>query len=204
MYEGARAKVAAFIGADKPKEVIFTRNATESINLVANTWGRAFLEKGDLVILTEMEHHSNLVPWQMLAEEKGLRLEFIPVTDGGDLDLAVFDQLLGQNPKLVAFVHMSNVLGTINPAKAMIAKAKRAGAITVVDAAQSAFRGVSKRPGCRFYGFLGSQDARSNWCWRTLWTGRIARQNAAIHGRRGYDSQGFSALLYAQRTSLEV
>ncbi|MRS04019.1 cysteine desulfurase [bacterium] len=137
MYEASRAKVAAFIGADKPKEVIFTRNTTESINLVAQTWGRAFLAKDDLIILTEMEHHSNLVPWQMLANEKGLRLEFITVTDEGELDQAVFDQLLEQKPKLVAFAHMSNVLGTINPAKAMIAKAKRAGAITVVDAAQS-------------------------------------------------------------------
>ena len=137
MYEASRAKVAAFIGAAKPKEVIFTRNTTESINLVAQTWGKAFLAKGDLVILTEMEHHSNLVPWQMLAEEKELRLEFIPVTDDGDLDQSVFDQLLEQKPKLVAFAHMSNVLGTINPARAMIAKAKHAGAITVVDAAQS-------------------------------------------------------------------
>lgn len=137
MYEESRAKVAAFIEAAKPKEVIFTRNTTESINLVAQTWGKAFLNKGDLVILTEMEHHSNLVPWQMLAQDKELRLEFITVTEDGELDQAVFDQLLEQKPKLVAFAHMSNVLGTINPAKAMIAKAKHAGAITVVDAAQS-------------------------------------------------------------------
>lgn len=136
-YEASRAKVAAFIGAEKAKEVVFTRNATESINLVAQTWGKTFLAKDDLVILTEMEHHSNLVPWQMLAQEKGLRLEFIPVTDDGDLDQSIYDQLLDQKPKLVAFAHMSNVLGTINPAKAMIAKAKHAGAITVVDAAQS-------------------------------------------------------------------
>lgn len=137
MYEASRAKVAAFIGADKPKEVIFTRNTTESINLVAQTWGKAFLAKDDLIILTEMEHHSNLVPWQMLAQEKGLRLEFVPVTDDGDLDQSIYDQLLEQKPKLVAFTHMSNVLGTINPAKNMVSKAKHAGAITVVDAAQS-------------------------------------------------------------------
>jgi cysteine desulfurase/selenocysteine lyase len=137
MYEASRAKVAAFIGADKSKEIIFTRNATESINLVAQTWGKAFLAKDDLVILTEMEHHSNMVPWQMLAQEKGLRLEFIPVTDDGDLDQSIYVHLLEQKPKLVAFAHMSNVLGTINPAKAMIAKAKQAGAVTVVDAAQS-------------------------------------------------------------------
>ncbi|MBA4385243.1 MAG: cysteine desulfurase [Anaerolinea sp.] len=137
MYEESRAKVAAFIDAGKTKEVIFTRNTTESINLVAQTWGKAFLNKGDMIVLTEMEHHSNLVPWQMLAQEKELRLEFITVNEDGELDQTVFDQLLDQKPKLVAFVHMSNVLGTINPAKAMIAKAKRAGAITVVDAAQS-------------------------------------------------------------------
>lgn len=136
-YEEARAKVARFIQADKPREIIFTRNTTESINLVAQSWGRTFLQKGDLIILTEMEHHSNLVPWQMLAEEKALRLEFIPVTDDGELDLAIYDRLLTENPKLVAFTHMSNVLGTINPAKQMIAKAKKIGAITVVDAAQS-------------------------------------------------------------------
>lgn len=136
-YEEARAKVARFIQADKPREIIFTRNTTESINLVAQSWGRTFLQKGDLIILTEMEHHSNLVPWQMLAEEKALRLEFIPVTDDGELDLAVYERLMTENPKLVAFTHMSNVLGTINPAKQMIAKAKKVGAITVVDAAQS-------------------------------------------------------------------
>ena len=136
-YEEARAKIAAFIGASKPREVIFTRNATESINLVAQTWGEAFLKKGDLVILTEMEHHSNLVPWQMLAQEKELRLEFIPVTEKGDLDQVEFDRLLTMNPKLVAFMHMSNVLGTINPAKDMIARAKKVGAIVIVDGAQS-------------------------------------------------------------------
>jgi len=136
-YEEARAKVARFIQADKPREIIFTRNTTESINLVAQSWGRTFLQKGDLIILTEMEHHSNLVPWQMLVEEKALRLEFIPVTDDGELELAAYERLLTENPKLVAFTHMSNVLGTINPAKQMIAKAKKVGAITVVDAAQS-------------------------------------------------------------------
>jgi len=136
-YEEARARIAQFIGAEKPREIIYTRNTTESINLVAQTWGRAFLKKGDLVILTEMEHHSNLVPWQMLAQEKDLRLEFIPVTDEGDLDLAEYERLLNEHPKLVAFAHMSNVLGTINPAKEIIAKAKSAGAVTLVDGAQS-------------------------------------------------------------------
>ncbi len=136
-YESARARIAKFVQAGKPKEIIFTRNTTESINLVANTWGRAFLNKDDLIILTEMEHHSNLVPWQMLAEEKGLRLEFIPVLESGELDLGVYQELLNQDPKLVAFTHMSNVLGTINPAKEMVGMAKAAGAVTLVDGAQS-------------------------------------------------------------------
>jgi cysteine desulfurase/selenocysteine lyase len=137
LYEDARTKIAAFIHANHPRELIFTRNTTESINLVAQTWGRKNLQAGDVIVLTEMEHHSNLVPWQMLAEERGLRLEFIPVTTDGLLDLDVYRQLLRLNPKLVAFTHMSNVLGTINPAKEMIAWAKAVGAVTLIDGAQS-------------------------------------------------------------------
>mgnify|MGYP000898945070 CR=1 FL=1 len=136
-YEQAREKVAKFIGANKSKEVIFTRNTTESINLLAYTLGRSYLKQGDLIILTEMEHHSNLVPWQMLAHELNLRLEFIKVTDDGLLDLDSYDHLLKQNPKLVSFTQMSNVLGTINPAQEIIKKAKEYGAVTIVDGAQS-------------------------------------------------------------------
>ncbi len=137
-YEAARQRIADFIGARSPREVIFTRNTTESINLVAQSWGRAHLQAGDMVLLTEMEHHSNLVPWQMLAEQRSLRLEFVPVTPDGLLDMDAYRRLLEQGPKLVAFVHMSNVLGTVNPAREMIALAHQAGAVTVVDAAQSA------------------------------------------------------------------
>lgn len=136
-YEGARKKIANFIGAASTQEVIFTRNTTESINLVANTWGRKNLKQGDLVILTEMEHHSNLVPWQMLANEIGIRLEFISVTPEGELDLASYESLLKQEPKFVGLVHMSNVLGTINPAAEIIGKARASGAVTLLDAAQS-------------------------------------------------------------------
>lgn len=136
-YEKARESVARFIGAKSPRQVIFTRNATESVNLVANTWGRKNLNSGDVVILTEMEHHANLVPWQMLAAEKNLHLEFIPVTEDGFLDLSALPALLALEPKLVAFTHMSNVLGTINPAQEIIRQAKAAGAVTLVDGAQS-------------------------------------------------------------------
>ncbi|HNO85201.1 MAG TPA: cysteine desulfurase [Anaerolineales bacterium] len=137
MYEGARERIAKFINAASAREVIYTRNTTESINLVAYSWARANLKQGDLVILTEMEHHSNLVPWHMLQAERGIELEFIPVTEDGVLDLEVYKTLLDRRPKLVSFTHMSNVLGTINPAAEMIRLAHAAGAITLVDAAQS-------------------------------------------------------------------
>ena len=136
-YEAARDKVARFINAPSARQVIFTRNTSESINLVAYTWGRAFLSPGDVVVLTEMEHHSNLVPWQILAAEKQLRLEFIPVTEDGLLDLDAYRKLLELQPKLVSFTHMSNVLGTINPAKEIVSLAHQAGALALVDGAQS-------------------------------------------------------------------
>lgn len=137
LYEQARQKVARFIGATSAEQVIFTRNTTEAINLVAYAWGRANLRPGDTILLTEMEHHSNLVPWQMLASERNLNLEFVPVTEDGLLDLEAYRRLLERSPKLVAFTHMSNVLGTINPAKEMIDLAHDAGAIVLLDGAQS-------------------------------------------------------------------
>ena len=137
MYEQARVKIAKFINASSAHQVIYTRNTTESINLVAYTWARANLKAGDLVILTEMEHHSNLVPWQMLQAERGIELDFMPVTEAGLLDLEAYKTLLARGPKLVSFTHMSNVLGTINPAADIIRLAHEAGAVTLVDAAQS-------------------------------------------------------------------
>ena len=135
--EKARVKIARFINARQSKQVIFTRNTSESINLVAYSWGGANIHAGDLIILTEMEHHSNLVPWQMLAQRTGAHLEFIPVSDDGLLQLDRYQQLLQQQPKLVAFAHMSNTLGTINPVQEMIAQAHQVGALVLLDAAQS-------------------------------------------------------------------
>ena len=135
--EKARVKVARFLNARQSKQIIFTRNTTESINLVAYSWGSANIHAGDLIILTEIEHHSNLVPWQLLAQRTGARLEFIPVSEDGLLRLDVYEQLLEQKPKLVAFTHMSNVLGTITPAQHMIAQAHATGAVVLLDAAQS-------------------------------------------------------------------
>ena len=137
MYEQARVKIAKFINAPSAHQIIYTRNTTESINLVAYSWARANLKAGDLVILTEMEHHSNLVPWQILQAERGIELDFIPVTENGLLDLDAYKTLLLRGPKLISFTHMSNVLGTINPAAEIIRLAHEAGALTLVDAAQS-------------------------------------------------------------------
>ena len=136
-FESARARVAEFVGAESPRQIIFTRNATEAINLVANSWGRANLNEGDLVLLTQMEHHSNIVPWQMLASQIGFQIEFTPMTEDLRIDLAEFGNLLERGPKLVGFTQMSNVLGTINPVAEMTEMAHRAGAVVLVDGAQS-------------------------------------------------------------------
>jgi cysteine desulfurase / selenocysteine lyase len=137
LYEAGRQKVADWIGAERAQEIIFTRNATEAINLVAQSWGRTFLAAGDVILLTEMEHHSNLVPWQILAEARKLRLEFIPITGSGELDLDAFEKLLLLEPKLIALTQMSNVLGTVNPVREIVRSAHRSGAKVLVDAAQS-------------------------------------------------------------------
>jgi cysteine desulfurase/selenocysteine lyase len=156
-YERARAQVARFINAPDAHEVVFTRNATEAINLVAYSWGRKNIERGDAIVLTEMEHHANLVPWQLLVQEKDGDLEFIPITDDGLLRLDVFEVLLRLKPKLVAFTHVSNTLGTINPVAEMVEMAHAAGALVLLDGAQA----VPHVPvdvqaiGADFYAFSG-------------------------------------------------
>ncbi len=134
-YEGARGKVARFIGAPSSNEVVFTKNATEAINLVAGSWGRANLGPGDAVVLTLMEHHANIVPWQMLAAQLGFEIRWVPLTDDGHLDLTDLDRLL-DGAKLFAFTAMSNVLGTLNPVARLTAAAHEKGALALVDACQ--------------------------------------------------------------------
>ncbi|MFL5750295.1 MAG: aminotransferase class V-fold PLP-dependent enzyme, partial [Chloroflexota bacterium] len=136
-YEKARARVGRFINTPDSHEVVFTRNATEAINLVAYSWGRRNISRGDAVVLTEMEHHANLVPWQLLVQEKDGDLEFIPITDDGLLRLDVYDVLLRLKPKLVAFTHVSNTLGTINEVRRMVDLAHSAGALVLIDGAQA-------------------------------------------------------------------
>ena len=136
-YEGAREKVARFINAGNPKEIIFVRSTTEAINLISQTWGRANIQTGDNVLLTEMEHHSNIVPWMMLCKEKGASLRYLEVDDDGFLNLDQLDSSLDHHSKLLAFTHASNVLGTINPAKEMIRRAHDMGALVALDSAQT-------------------------------------------------------------------
>jgi cysteine desulfurase / selenocysteine lyase len=161
-YEGARLRVARFINAAAPEEIIFTRGTTESINLVASSWGGANLGKGDVILLTEMEHHSNLVPWQLVAKRTGATLRYVPVTGrDGLLDLSDLDRLLTADVKVFAFTHVSNTLGTINPVGELCARARKVGAVTVIDAAQS----VGHMPldvqaiGCDFLAFSGHKMA---------------------------------------------
>ena len=136
LYEGARRRIADWLGST-PEETIFTSNATAAINLVAYTWGRQNVQRGDLVVLTEMEHHSNIVPWQLLCQDREAELAYVPVLEDGRLDLDGLDALLSRGPRLVAFVHVSNVLGTINPVAEIARRARAAGAVTLVDGTQA-------------------------------------------------------------------
>jgi cysteine desulfurase/selenocysteine lyase len=136
LFEGARHRIADWLGST-PEETIFTSNATAAINMVAYTWGRHNVQRGDLVVLTEMEHHSNIVPWQLLCQDREAELAYVPLTDDGHLDLDALDVLLARGPKLVAFVHVSNVLGTINPATEITRRAHDAGAVVLIDGSQA-------------------------------------------------------------------
>src|ERR1700739_4016720 len=137
-YESARAKVARFLNAGKADEVVFTRNATESINLVAQSWGRKNLGPGDEIVLTELEHHANIVPWQMLRAEKGFEIKVAPIDDTGQIRLDETAKLIGPRPRLVAASHMSNALGTILPVREIVRMARAHGAVVLVDGCQAA------------------------------------------------------------------
>jgi len=136
-FEQSREEFARFIGAKAAKEIIFVRNATEALNLVALSWARANLKSGDRILLTEMEHHSNIVPWQMLAKEKGLRIDYVEIRVDGILNWENFEQLIKESPKVLSLAHVSNALGTINPVRQMAREAHKVGATVIVDAAQS-------------------------------------------------------------------
>jgi cysteine desulfurase/selenocysteine lyase len=137
LYDQAREKIARFIGSPEPERIVFTRNATEALNLVAYSYGRAFLNKGDAILVTELEHHANFVPWLCLAQERGLTLKILPITDEGTLNMGALDELLTPDVKLVCFAHVSNVLGSVADAATIIGRAHAIGARVVLDACQS-------------------------------------------------------------------
>jgi cysteine desulfurase/selenocysteine lyase len=156
-YEKARARVQQFLGAAEAREVVLLRGATEAINLVAQTWGRRNVGEGDEILITWLEHHSNIVPWQMLCEEKGATLKVAPIDEAGVVDLAAFERLLGPRTRLVSVSHISNALGTVNPVKRMTELAHAAGAVVMIDGAQAVpHTAVDVRDiGCDFYTFSG-------------------------------------------------
>jgi cysteine desulfurase/selenocysteine lyase len=156
-YEAARVRVAQFLNAADPAEVVWTRGTTEAINLVAMTWGWANLREGDEIVLSLLEHHSNIVPWQLVAERTGAKLRYVGIDDEGRLDLDELDTLLSERTKLVAVGHISNALGTINPVRAIVERAHRVGALVVVDGAQGAAHTQVdvQALGCDFYAFSG-------------------------------------------------
>ena len=155
--DAARERVAGFLGAASPAEIVFTRGTTEAINLVAQSWGRSVLRPGDEVLVTEMEHHSNLVPWQLLCQQTGARLRAVSITDTGELDLDVFERLLGPRTRLLAVTHVANALGTVNPIRELSARAHERGALVLVDGAQSAphLRVDVSELGCDFFACSG-------------------------------------------------
>ncbi len=156
-FEGARRIIASHLGANEPAEIVFTRGTTEAINLVASSWGSKFVGAGDEIVITKMEHHSNFVPWQLLAERTGATIRFVDVTPDGLLDLDDLDRLLLGRPKIVAFMHVSNSLGTINPVAEIVRRAQAAGALTLVDGAQAAphLKIDVAELGCDFYAISG-------------------------------------------------
>jgi cysteine desulfurase/selenocysteine lyase len=156
-YDAARARIASALRAARPEELVFTRGTTEGINLVARSWGDRQVQSGDEILLTEMEHHANIVPWQMLARRAGATLRVLPVTDTGELDLEALDALLGPRTKIFAFTHVSNVLGTVNPVAELCRRARERGIVTLVDGAQALPHGPVDLAeiGCDFYVFSG-------------------------------------------------
>jgi cysteine desulfurase / selenocysteine lyase len=156
-YEATRERVARFLNAPSPRDIVFTRGTTEAINLVAQSWGRSTLRPGDEILITGMEHHSNIVPWQLVAGQTGARVRAVPITDAGELDLEAFDRLLTDRTRVLAMVHVSNALGTVNPVHELLAKARARGVVTLVDGAQSAphLPVDVQAIGCDFYAFSG-------------------------------------------------
>ncbi len=188
-YEGARATVQRFLGAGSPDEIVFVRGATEAINLVAQSWGRKNILPGDEIVISHLEHHANIVPWQQLVSEKGARLRVIPVDDSGQILLDEYQKLLNARTKLVAITHVSNALGTIVPARAVADLAHRVGAKVLIDGAQA----VSHMPvdvqalGADFYAFSGHKVFGPTGIGVLYGTAEILESMPPWQGRRQHD-----------------
>ena len=191
-YENARATVGRFLNARDSREIVFVRGTTEAINLVASTYGRAHVSRGDEVVLSAMEHHSNIVPWQLLCEQQGARLRVIPVSDAGELDLEAYATLLNDRTRIVSVVHVSNALGTINPVEQIVRLAHRRGIPVVVDGAQAAahMRIGVQALGCEFYALSGHKVFGPTGIGVLYGTSSVAENDAAVSGRRRHDQLG--------------
>ena len=205
LYEGARGRIAEWLGST-PEETIFTSNATAGINLVAYTWGRHNVNRGDLVVLTEMEHHSNIVPWQLLCQDREAELAYVPVLEDGQLDMDALDELLARSPKLVGVVHVSNVLGTINPVAEIARRAHEAGA-DGDGGRQPGDPATAGRPACdrrRLLRLDRPQGLRPDRDRRAPRPPRAARGDAAVHRGRAHDPHGRGQRVDVDRPALEV
>ena len=191
-YDAARERVAGFLGAESASEIVFTRGATEAINLVAQSWARTNLKPGDEVLVTGMEHHANLVPWQLVCMQTGATLRAVPITDRGELDRDGFDRLLTERVRLFAVGHVSNALGTVNPVRELAARARAAGALVLVDGAQSAPHLAIDVAGAglRLLRLLGSQGLWPHRCRRAVRAERAPPGHAALAGGRRHDRAG--------------
>ena len=204
-FEGARQAIASWLGSTA-EETIFTANATAALNLVAYTWGRQNVGAGDLVVLTQMEHHSNIVPWQQLCLEQSAELAYVPVLEDGQLDLDALDALLARGPKLVAVAHVSNVVGTINPIEEIARRAHAAGAIVVVDGSQA----VPQIPvdlralDADFYAWTGHKAYGPTGIGVLHGRRELLERDPAVHRRRPHDQDGRRHRVHLGRPALEV
>ncbi len=205
-YEGARERVRRFLNAAESREVVFVRGATEAVNLVAATYGRARIGAGDEVVISEMEHHSNIVPWQMLCAEKGARLRVVPITDEGAFELDAYERLLGARTRLVAVTHVSNALGTINPVDAIVRLAHDRGDPGARRRRPGRGPPAGRRPGAgvRLLRLLGAQGLRPDRNRGALRPRVAPRGDAAVPGRRGHDPVRVLRRHAVQRRALQV
>ena len=192
-FESSRIIIKNFINALGKNEIIFTRGTTESVNLVASSYGRTNIKEGDEIIISTMEHHSNIVPWQMLCAEKNAKLRIIPINDEGELIFEEFEKMINEKTKFVSIVYASNSLGTVNPVKKIIDLAHSYNIPVMLDAAQAVnhLKIDVQKLDCDFLSIFRTQTLRTNWNRNSLWKSKSFRSNASLSRRRRYDFQSY-------------